>query len=45
MRDYGRRYYRVVGTWVAIKRYSRALGRKWLCVTGASLPLYRYVPT
>ncbi|MCU7920275.1 MAG: hypothetical protein KZQ95_18235 [Candidatus Thiodiazotropha sp. (ex Epidulcina cf. delphinae)] len=23
---------------------SRALGRKWLCVTGASLQLYRYAP-
>ncbi|MCU7924538.1 MAG: transposase, partial [Candidatus Thiodiazotropha sp. (ex Dulcina madagascariensis)] len=41
MRDYGRRYYRVVGTREAIKQYSQALGRKWLCVTGASLQLYR----
>ncbi|MCU7925977.1 MAG: transposase [Candidatus Thiodiazotropha sp. (ex Dulcina madagascariensis)] len=44
MRDYGRRYYRVVGTREAIKQYSQALGRKWLCVTGASLHLYRYAP-
>ncbi|MCU7917266.1 MAG: transposase [Candidatus Thiodiazotropha sp. (ex Epidulcina cf. delphinae)] len=44
VRDYGRRYYRVVGTREAIKQYSQALGRKWLCVTGASLQLYRYAP-
>ncbi|MCU7933532.1 MAG: hypothetical protein KZQ99_01465 [Candidatus Thiodiazotropha sp. (ex Dulcina madagascariensis)] len=45
VRDYGGRYYRVVGTREAIKQYSQALGRKWLCVTGASLQLYRCAPT
>ncbi|MCU7850133.1 MAG: transposase [Candidatus Thiodiazotropha sp. (ex Lucinoma kastoroae)] len=45
IRDYGKRYYRVVGTKEAIRQYSQALGIKWLCGTHTSQQLYDYEPS
>ncbi len=42
---YGHRYYRAVGAKEAIKRYSKALGQRWLCGVKAAQQMYKAVPT
>jgi REP element-mobilizing transposase RayT len=47
VKNYGKNYNTVIGTREGIKRFTQAIGRdrKWFCVSGYSLQIYRVSPT
>ncbi|MET0110589.1 MAG: alpha-amylase family glycosyl hydrolase [Candidatus Thiodiazotropha sp.] len=41
VKNYGKNYNTVIGTREKIKQFSKAIGRKWFCLSGYSLQIYQ----